>query len=78
MDARNMPSRRQIPSADPSIREAVAYARLIGAETSFSSMYWPDRLMWTKYVDDMEDAYVSAAEKVLGEKKTLHHLAQKI
>lgn len=43
---------REAPkTSDPRIEAAVEFARLVGAETGFASMYWPDRLVWTQYVN---------------------------
>jgi len=62
---------REAPTtSDPRIEAAVEFARLIGAETGFASMYWPDRLVWTQYVNARQDAVISAAERALGYMKT--------
>lgn len=54
-------------TSDPRIEAAVEFARLVGAETGFASMYWPDRLIWTQYVNARQEAFIAAAERAMRE-----------
>ena len=49
---------REAPkTSDPRVEAAVEFARLVGAEVGYASMYWPDRLVWT------QEAFIAAAER---------------
>ena len=57
---------RETPkTADPRVEAALEFARLIGAESGFASMYWYDRLVWTQYVNSRQEAFIKAAERAL-------------